>query len=102
MMYYPIKYGCKKISRSVDTLETVIFNYMSPHYDPKLEDSKTVFLHDILAHDDAPPYQVWLQKVQQLKRYCSYEHSLEFWIFPVSLTSTKTDQSNLFPRKSSL
>ena len=36
---------------------------MDPHCDPKLEDSKPIFLHDTLAHDVASPYQVWLQKV---------------------------------------
>ena len=54
-------------------VETVIFDQMSPHCDPELEDCKPIFLHDTLAHDVASPYQVWLQKVQQLKRY-PYEH----------------------------
>ena len=44
----------------------------------ELEDSKPIFLHDTLAHDVASPYQVWLQKVQQLKRYHPDEQSLEF------------------------
>ena len=26
-------------------------------------------MHDTPAHDDAPPYQGWLQKVEQFKRY---------------------------------
>ena len=41
-------------------IETVILDYMSPHYDPELEleDSKPIFLHDTLAHDDVSPYQV--------------------------------------------
>ena len=57
---------------------TVISDYMSPHCDPELEDSKPIILHDTLAHDDALPYQVWLQKVQQLRRYRLNEHSPEF------------------------
>ena len=76
MMYHPIKFGCKKISSSVDKVETVVCNHMSPHCDP--EDSEPIFLHDILAHDDASPYQVWLQRVQQLRRYHPDEMSLEF------------------------
>ena len=32
------------------------------HYDPELEDSKPIFLHDTLVHDVTSPYQVWLQK----------------------------------------
>ena len=64
MMYHPIKCSCKKISSTVDMVETVILDYMSPHYDPELEGSKPIFLHDTLAHDDASPYQVWLQKVR--------------------------------------
>ena len=66
MMYHPIKSGCRKISSSVDMVETVIHDYMSPHCDLELEDSKSVFSHDTPAHDDTPPYQVWLQKVLQL------------------------------------
>ena len=57
-MYHPIKPGCKKISHSVAMVETVITDYMSPHYDPEPEDSKPIFLHDTLANDDASPYQV--------------------------------------------
>ena len=64
-MYDPIKCGCKKISSSLDMVETVTLDYMSPHYDLEPEDSKPIFLHDTLAHDNASPYQVWLQKVQQ-------------------------------------
>ena len=69
MMYHPIKFGCKKISSSAYKLETVISDQMSCHCDPQLEDSKQIFSHDILAHDVASPYQIWLQKVQQLRRY---------------------------------
>ena len=47
---------------------------MSPHYDPELEDSQPIFLHNNLAHDDASPYQVWFQKVRQLRRYHPDEH----------------------------
>ena len=60
MMYHPIIFGYKKISTSADMVETVIFDQMSPHShsDPRLEDRKTIFLHD----DVASPYQVWLNR----------------------------------------
>ena len=67
-MYYPIKFGCKKTSSSADMAETVNSDQMSPHCDPELENSKPIFLHDTLAHDVAPPYQVRLHKVPQLQR----------------------------------
>ena len=51
---------------------------MSTHCDSEREHSKPVFLHDTLAHDVASPYQVYLQKIQQLRRYYPDEHSLEF------------------------
>ena len=76
-MYHPIKCGYKKISSSVDMVATIILGCMSHHYDPELEDSKPTFLHNTLAHDNAPPYQSWLLKDQQL-RYRLDEHSLEF------------------------
>ena len=79
-------------------VETVISDHMSPCCDLELEDSKPIVLHDTLAHDDALPYQVWLQKVQQLRRYCPAEHSQEFLTFPVTLTLTTTEQSNLFTK----
>ena len=75
-MYHPIKSGCKKISSSVNMVETVIFDHVSPHGDLELEDSKPIFLPDSLAHDDASPYQVWLLKVRQLRRYRPDEPSL--------------------------
>ena len=78
MMYHQIQFGCKKISSSVDIVEIVISDHMSPHCDLELEDSKPDFLQDTLLHGDASPYQVRLQKVQQLRRYRPDEHSLEF------------------------
>ena len=69
----------------MDTVETVISACMSPRCDLELEDSKPIFLLDTLANDDASPYQVWLQNVQQLRRYRPEEHSLKFWTFPVAL-----------------
>ena len=57
--YHPIKFGCKKISISVDMVETVISDYMSPHCDPEFEDSKPdleleenkpIFLYDMMMH----------------------------------------------------
>ena len=58
--------------------ETVIFDQMSLHCDPELEDSKPIFLPDTFDHDVASPYQVWSQKIQQLRRYHPDEHSLKF------------------------
>ena len=66
------------IGNSANMVGTVISDEMSPHCDPELEDSKPIFLHDTLVNDDASPYQVWLLKVQQLRRYCPDEHSLKF------------------------
>ena len=51
MMYHPIKFGCKKIGSSADMVQTVISDYMRPHCDPELEDSKPISLHNTLAHD---------------------------------------------------
>ena len=65
MMYHPIKFGCRKISSSVNMVKNnnpVIHDYMSPHCGLELGDSKPMFLHDILAHDNASSYQVWLKK----------------------------------------
>ena len=84
-------------------VETVIRDQMSPHCDPELEDSKSIFLHDTLAHDVASPDQVWLQKVQQLRRYMVQMNI--HWNsepFSVTLTLTTTEQSNLFTRQSIL
>ena len=80
MVYYPIKFGCKKINSLADMVVTVIFDQMSPksNSDPELEDSEPIFLHDTVAHDVASPHQVWLQKVQQLRRHRSGQHSLGF------------------------
>ena len=65
MMYHPIKFVCRKISSSLDMVETVIFDYMSLNCDLELEDSKQIFSHDTLAYDDTSPHKIWSQKVQQ-------------------------------------
>ena len=78
LMYSPAEFGWKKISRSANMIEAVISDYMSLHSDLDLEDSKPIFLHDILAHVDASPNQVRLLKVKRLRRYCPNEHSLQF------------------------
>ena len=80
MMYHPINCGCKKVGGSLDVVETVLPDYKSLHCDPDLEESKPIFLHDTLAHDDSSAFQVWLKKkkVQQSGRYRQDEHILEF------------------------
>ena len=61
MMYHQIQFGCKKISSSVDIVETVLSDYMSRHCGLDLEDSKSILLHDNLANDDTSLYQVWFK-----------------------------------------
>ena len=41
----------------------------SPHCDLDLEDSNPKLSHNTPAHDDAPLYQAWLQKVKKFRRY---------------------------------
>ena len=43
---------------------------LSPHCDLDHEDSKLFFGHDIPGHDNAPLYQIWLQKFEGLRSYC--------------------------------
>ena len=81
-------------------VESVISDSMSPQCGLDFE-SKPIFLHNTLAHDDASAYNVWLQKVQHLRRYHPEEQSLEFWPFPVTMTLTTTEESNLYTRQSS-
>ena len=57
-------------------IETVITDRKSPHCDIDVENSKPIFLHYTLAHDNASQHQAWLQKVQKL-RYRSHEHLLK-------------------------
>ena len=61
-----------------------------------------IFLHDTLAQDDALPYQVWSEKVQQLRRSGPDENSVTLWTFAVILTSSTTKQCNLSTRQPSL
>ena len=58
MMYHPTKFGCNRISSSEDTIES--YFDMNPCCDLDPENSKSVFLRDTLAHDDASPYQLLL------------------------------------------
>ena len=70
----PTKFACKRISSSVDMVETVISDFMKPHCKLDPEDSKPILLYDTLANDDASPYKVCLQKVQQFRRYHPNKH----------------------------
>ena len=59
---------------------------MSPYCDLDLKSSKAIFLHDIPAHYDASPYQVWSEKIQWYKRYHVNRHSLIIWTSAVPMT----------------
>ena len=103
MMCYPIRWDCKKISRLVDWVETVIFDYMNSKCDLDLEDSKPIFLHDTLAHDDASPYQVWLQKVLAVDEISSRSTVTGILNLFCDLDFNQNRaQSNLFTKQSSL
>ena len=69
MLYYNTKFGCKWKSSLEATVESLYFDYLSPHCDLDIEDSEATFLHDIPSHDNTPPYQVWLKMVEQCWRY---------------------------------
>ena len=65
VIYSKTKFGCKRIFSSEDTAETVTFWLYKPLLWPW--PSK---LHDTPTCDDAPHYQLLLQKVEQFRRYC--------------------------------
>ena len=90
--YHLIKFGCQKISSLADMVETVIFDQISPHCDPELEDNKPIYLawHSLVSEGSAA------------EEYLPGEHSLKFWTFSVILTWTTTEQFNLFTRQSNL
>ena len=83
-------------------VETVISDQMSHHCDPELEDRKPAILRDILAHDVASPYQVWLQKVQQQGRYHSDNilNSHIFIILSLTVTLSLKTANQFFERQS--
>ena len=55
-MYHVTKLGSKKISFSVDLYgRNRHIYYTRTQCDLELEDSKPIFLHDTVAHDDASP-----------------------------------------------
>ena len=60
---------------------------ISPHCDLDHENSKLIFS---LAHDEASPYQVWLLKILQLRRYAPDENSVKYSTFAVTLTLSTT------------
>ena len=102
MMCHPTKFGCKKISSSIDMSETVICIWsFEPSPWPWTWRQQIYFLAGTRVHDGASPYQVWLQKLQRLRRYRWVEHSLECLTVSVTFTLTTTEQSNLFTRQSS-
>ena len=41
---------------------------LNPHCELDLEDNNPNLSHDTPNHDDAPLYQIWLQKVKKFRR----------------------------------
>ena len=79
LVHHQTEFGCIRISSSEDmvrnkTKKQSYFDYRSPNCDFDLEDSKTIFLRDSLAHDDAASYQVWLQNVSPFRRHHPHSH----------------------------
>ena len=65
-----MQFGCKWVSSLQNTVEIEMFAYSSPLCDLYIEDSEQSFMHDTQPHDNTPPYQVWLEMVEQCRRYC--------------------------------
>ena len=80
--------GCKGIINAEDTVETLIWSH-----------TVTLTLkisHGTLAHNDALPYYVWLQKVKSFRRYHPGKQSMTFWTFAVALTLTLNTAKHTF------
>ena len=72
-------------------VERAIFDYIRPYCGLDLEDNKpfcfnkSLFSLDNLGHDDASPYQVWLQKGQPLIGYHADDYQKIFLTFAVTV-----------------
>ena len=67
VIYHQTNFGSKRIISSEH-----IFNYISSHSVILTWKIATIFSlppYDILAHDDAPAYNLWLQEVKPFRRY---------------------------------
>ena len=78
VIHHQPKFGWKRMISSyiyiyiyIYITGTVIFwlcrFFISPYCVLDLKDSNPIFLHETPAHNDAPPYQVWLQKLSSSK-----------------------------------
>ena len=67
-------------------------DYKSPCCDLDLENSEPIFLHDTLTHDNTPPYQVWLERLNSSRRYHPDKHLLTLRTFKLNLTSNTVIQ----------
>ena len=56
------------MSTGFSTERTLISVSAVPHCG-NTKDSNPILLHDTRPHNDAPPYDLWLQKVDQFRRY---------------------------------
>ena len=57
--------GEKNSSEDILLIQASYLYYTNPHCDLDLEDSNPMFTQDTPTHNHAPPFQVWLQKLQQ-------------------------------------
>ena len=55
------------IISSEDQVKQSYCDYISPYCDLDLEDSILILLHNTPTQDDAPPYQVWIQKDEMFR-----------------------------------
>ena len=85
MKQHRSRFACKRFSRSEYIVRRTFIEMFYLYCDRDLEHSNPVFSQNRPAHDGVPPYYVFLQKDQQLKRYSRngriliYEPSLWPW-----------------------
>ena len=67
--WYAIKLVLVAKGSTIQRIQQKVIFWLYEPCDPDLEDTASISLHHTLAHD-APPYHVWLKKVEQFRRYC--------------------------------
>ena len=56
-----------------------------------------MFSNNTLVHDNAPPYTVWLQKVQRFTEYCLGEKKWTDMVIPIPPPPTPTPRTTPLP-----
>ena len=86
LMHHHAKFHEERLSGSEDIIPRNIPQGFEPLLWPWPWRHQSKIVNNTPAHDDAPLFHIWLQKVKKYRRYRRKSYFLRIWPHPVTLT----------------